>query len=287
MKKKLTLETIIQGRASALGIKEIFSDFSLKKKISRLNVKRYGKVSWSDRGNSLPHIAVINPQVLNHFRISEKEIIGRAAKDYSPQNVLLLICSGASSVPDFFRNYARKYNIAVAASVLDEDCLQSRLTGLIRERLHDATSLHGVVVEVQRKGILIVGASGIGKTSAALGLLQDGHHWVADDIALIKKNARGELVASGHKKIRNLIYTERTGITAVSKLINSHKIRRNTKLKAMIEIERIKTTRKFIAVKEKEILETNLPCLHVGIPLCSYFDKNLLKKTLRQLPEDN
>jgi HPr kinase/phosphorylase len=42
-------------------------------------------------------------------------------------------------------------------------------------------SHHGVLVSIANKGILIIGAAGIGKSSLALELLYQGHQLIADD----------------------------------------------------------------------------------------------------------
>ena len=66
------------------------------------------------------------------------------------------------------KTMAAAKHIPIAASVFDEFYLESSIKGLIRERVHKKTSLHGVVIETGGMGILIAGASGIGKTAAAL-----------------------------------------------------------------------------------------------------------------------
>ena len=87
-------------------------------------------------------------------------------------------------------------------------------------------NFHGVVFECQGRGILITGASGIGKTTSALVLVKEGNYWIADDIAVVKRNQKGELIARGHAKIKNLLHTRETGIVPVKKILNSDRIKR-------------------------------------------------------------
>jgi serine kinase of HPr protein (carbohydrate metabolism regulator) len=287
MKKKLTLEKIIQRRNPALGITEIFSGSSLKKEITALDIIRYDRISPCASQRSVPHIAIIKPRLVRQLRQIEKKMIRPGVRQFFAADVFLVFCSGASGIPEFLKNFASDHNTAAAASVLDEYCLESRLTGLLREKFRDEVSFHGVVLEIQGRGILITGQSGIGKTTAALRTVQEGNCWVADDVVLVRKNQRGELIACGHDLIGNLIYTKKTGIVPAGRLIDGSKIKKNTKLAVMIEVEKNKISESRISEKSNEILETTLPGLHIRIPVSSYFDKNLLKKSLRLFFKDN
>jgi hypothetical protein len=97
----------------------------------------------------------------------------------------------------------------------------------------------------------------------------------------------GELIASGHKKIDNYIHTEATGIIPVGNLLDSGRIKMKTKLNAIIEVEKAGIRDIRVTKGEKEILGIKLTCLHINIPSASYFNENLLKKTIRQLSKDN
>jgi serine kinase of HPr protein (carbohydrate metabolism regulator) len=110
---------------------------------------------------------------------------------------------------------------------------------------------------------------------------------VADDVALVKKNHWGELIAYAHNRIKNLIHTQKTGITEACNFLDFTKIKKNTKLSAIIEIEKVREVKSFIVKKNRGILETVLPCLQVSIPQDGYFDKNLLQISLRHLLKDN
>lgn len=285
--KKITLEEIIQGSPARLGIKEIFSAPGLGKEISVLHIKRCNRRSFFRPCNPVPHIAIVNPRISSQLDALEKRKSRQIRENIFKHNVLFLFCSSSSRVPGLLKNSANRYDIPVAASEFDEYYLASRLTGLLREKVKKIISLHGVVFESRGRGILLTGPSGIGKTTAAMQNLQEGDYWVADDVALVKKNHRGELIACGHKRIKNLIHTRKTGIIRVCDMLDFAKIKKSTKLTAVIEIEEVNETKMFTAEKTRGILEAALPCLQVSIPQGGYFDKNLLKKSLRHFLKDN
>jgi hypothetical protein len=90
-------------------------------------------------------------------------------------------------------------------------------------------------------------------------------------------------VARSHRKIRNLIHTPDAGIISVHNLFDPDRIKKSTKLHAVIEVTRDETPDYLVTKRNKQILGCILPCLHVCIPQGSYFDKNLLKKYVERL----
>jgi len=276
MEEQFTLETIIRENLSLLGIKEVVSGVSLRKRIKKLNVRRYKKNFLFSRKISDPHIAIIGPLFLSHLRQAKSKFF-LGTENPADQSVVLIICSGASEIDWFIRDYAQKRGIAAASSTLDEYCLLSRLTGLIREKIQKKTILQGVALEIDGRGVLITGASGIGKTTAALKAAYDGNYWIADDVVVVRKNAKEELIARGHHMIKNLVYTKETGIVSVQKVLDFPKIKKSAKLATVIEIETSDGRRNGAMETKKKILGKNLRCLRVNVQPGEYFSKDMLK----------
>lgn len=146
-------------------------------------------------------------------------------------------------------------------------------------------SLHGVAMETGGKGLLITGASGIGKTTATIGAMAPGYFWIADDLALIGKDSEGTLIMTGHRKIRKYLHTEKTGIIEVSRVLPATQIKKKTRLDAVIDVVRTDTDAVSCELLAREILETKLPCLRICIPRDGYFSQNLLKNAISRFHE--
>lgn len=59
----------------------------------------------------------------------------------------------------------------------------------------DSSIVHGCLVEIEGKGVLIVGESGVGKTAVCVELAQGGHDFIADDAVAILVNGH-EIIGS-------------------------------------------------------------------------------------------
>jgi HPr kinase/phosphorylase len=198
-------------------------------------------------------------------------------------NIVFIVLAKSQNVSELMKTIAEIKSIPIAASIFDEYYLESLLKGYIRERVHKKTSIHGVVIETGGKGILIAGASGIGKTTAALEYVQKEGHWIADDLVVIKKNIQGELIARGHAKIKKYLHYGKEGIIPVEKMLAAGKIKKETKLSAIINVERTDIKGNVFSETKNKIIDTALPCSNINISASGYFNENLLEKTARKL----
>jgi len=97
-----------------------------------------------------------------------------------------LIFSHGAIPPDCFLDMANKTATPILVSSDTTHDLIVNYTKVITEELAPSTSIHGVLIEVFGVGILLMGASGIGKSETALELVERGHRLVVDDIVRLK-----------------------------------------------------------------------------------------------------
>ena len=140
------------------------------------------------------------------------------------------------------------------------ECIRKVLTYL-DDLLTPRTSVHGVLVDVDGVGVLMTGASGIGKSECALDLVLRGHRLVADDVVDIRR--RGEdLVGQAAKLIRNLIEIRGLGILNVSELYGVAATRDHKRMELHIELEEWGSERAYdrigLDARTKDILGVEL-----------------------------
>ena len=85
-------------------------------------------------------------------------------------------------------------NIPVFQSEMKTSQFTAELIRWLNVELAPCISIHGVLVDVYGVGVLIMGESGIGKSEAALELIQRGHRLVSDDVVEIRKVSDETLV---------------------------------------------------------------------------------------------
>ena len=127
----------------------------------------------------------------------------------------------------------------------------------------------GSMVDILGVGVLIRGASGIGKSECVLGLIERGYSLVADDVTRITMVEGRELMAAAPELTRNHMEVRGIGIIDVAKVFGVGSIRVEKRLDLVVtlkewedveEVDRVGLDRKFY-----EILGLKVP--HVTIPV--------------------
>jgi HPr kinase/phosphorylase len=129
-------------------------------------------------------------------------------------------------------------------------------------------SVHGVLVDVNGVGVLITGASGIGKSECALDLVERGHRLVADDVVEIRR--RGEdLVGQASTLIQHLIEVRGLGILNIAELYGVAATRLHKRIELHIELEawRPETSYDRTGIDQKTFDILELPVRTLRVPV--------------------
>jgi HPr kinase/phosphorylase len=100
-----------------------------------------------------------------------------------------------------FSGIAEEANCPILQTDLPSSEFSSRVIRALSNIFAPQTSMHGVLVEVFGIGILLIGDSGVGKSEAALELIERGHRLVADDVVEIHCVNSNILMGAGANKI--------------------------------------------------------------------------------------
>lgn len=127
----------------------------------------------------------------------------------------------------------------------------------------------GSMVDILGIGVLVRGASGIGKSECVLGLIERGYSLVADDVTRIKSLEGRELVATAPELTRYHMEVRGIGIINIASIFGIGSIRIEKRLDLVVtlkewgdleEVDRIGLDQEFY-----EILKLQVP--HITIPV--------------------
>ncbi len=114
---------------------------------------------------------------------------------------------------------------------------QAELIRWLNVELAPCISIHGVLVDVNGVGVLIMGESGIGKSEAALELIKRGHRLVTDDVVEIRKVSDDTLVGSAPSITKHLIELRGIGIVDVKALFGAQSVKETQTIDMVITLE--------------------------------------------------
>lgn len=153
---------------------------------------------------------------------------------------------------------------------LETSEFSSRLIRALSNVFAPREIIHGVLVEVFGLGVLLLGDSGVGKSEAALELVERAHRLVADDAVEIRCVAGNILLGQGanralghHMEIRGL------GIINVTHLFGVGAIRDSKQIQLICNLETWDSNKEYdrIGAEEqtKELLGVKIPYLEIPV----------------------
>lgn len=130
-----------------------------------------------------------------------------------------------------------KHAIPLIRSPMLTMSLLQKLTLHLSEVFAPSISLHGTLVEVFGVGVLIKGDSAVGKSEAALGLIERGHRLITDDIVRVKKREGNYLEGFGAELTRHHMEIRGIGIINVANLYGAVCVRDHKSIDLVVKLE--------------------------------------------------
>lgn len=221
-----------------LGLELIAGTKGLSKRISRTEVHRPGlSLAGYMRGFVSSRILVIGKQEIEYLKeFSSDERKERLRMILSSATPAVIIARGFKA-PKELVQLCDELKIPLFKANATATNLLSRITFLLLEEFSPSVTLHGTLVEVFGVGLLIQGESSVGKSEAALGLIERGHRLISDDVVKIKKKEGAYLVGSGPELTRHLMEIRGIGIINVAHLYGAVCIRHDKVVDIVVQLE--------------------------------------------------
>ena len=137
------------------------------------------------------------------------------------------------------------------------------LISLKSKKPEASSHTHGVFVEINGKGILIIGKSGVGKSEVALDLIYKGHKLIADDSVSFSKSNQNTLVGKAPSLLKNLMEVRGLGIIDIKKLFGRKSVIAEKKLFLVIKL---KAFQKDIDCSKLEMTMNTFKLYDISIP---------------------
>lgn len=145
------------------------------------------------------------------------------ARDYECPPILFDIAS-AKNFP-IFKTPSKTYQLMVdVVSYLDE-------------QLAETDTLHGVLMSVFGKGVLITGDSGMGKSEVGLELIRKGHVLISDD-RVDARRIRNHVIGFAPELLKGLLELRGIGIIDVPRMFGASALLDQTKIDFIVYLEK-------------------------------------------------
>jgi HPr kinase/phosphorylase len=148
-----------------------------------------------------------------------------------------IIVANGEEVPDYLLEQCNRHHMALMTSPQPSPHIVDVIRLYLSRVLAESTTLHGVFLDVLEMGVLITGASAIGKSELALELISRGNGLVADDIVEFYRISPDTLEGRCPTVLKDFLEVRGIGVLNIRTIFGETAVRPRKLLKLMVNLE--------------------------------------------------
>jgi HPr kinase/phosphorylase len=192
------------------------------------------------------HLNFIHPNLIQVLGTSEAQYLGglpaeecRAALErVATRDLACFIVAGVDEVPASLIAVAEATSTPLLQSPVPSVELMWMLRPYLARALAESMTVHGVFLDVLGVGVLITGASGVGKSELALELISRGSGLIADDVVELYRVGPETIEARCPPMLRDFLEVRGLGVLNIRTIFGEAALRPRKNLKLIVHLER-------------------------------------------------
>ena len=180
-----------------------------------------------------------------------------------------IIVTKGHKCPDVLKRYAKRKNFPIFLSSSPTYRLIVDIVAFLHEQLATSMCIHGGLLSIYGKGVLIRGESGMGKSEIALELIKRGHLLVADDRVDCYR-IHNKIVGKAPELLREMLEIRGIGVINVSRMFGVSSVLPKAEINFQVNLEPWKADQDYdrVGIEEKKhenILGIDIPKIVVPV----------------------
>ena len=168
--------------------------------------------------------------------LPEDELRASIARLFTTELAAIIVANG-EEVPAHLLDECHRHHIALLTSPQPSPHVVDVLRLYLSRVLAESTTLHGVFLDVLEMGVLITGASAIGKSELALELISRGNGLVADDIVELSRISPDTIEGRCPAVLKDFLEVRGIGVLNIRTIFGETAVRPRKLLKLMVNLE--------------------------------------------------
>jgi len=270
LSKFLTVQDFYEKTKDLLQLHLVAGSKGLKHRIKVAEVNRPGLAlaGYFDYF-AQARVQVLGKVELIYLRNMEPGLRRERITELLEQNAPCFIIARRLLPPTDLIQEAEKRGIPVFRSPLVTMVLVNKATLFLEDIFAATLTVSANLVEIYGVGVLIRGASGVGKSECALGLIERGHRLISDDAVRVRYTAGGRLIGTGDPLLKYHLEVRGLGIINVQTLFGAGCVMQEKEIELVVTLEEWEAQKEYdrLGIDEKfyRLFDVDLP--HVVIPV--------------------
>jgi HPr kinase/phosphorylase len=182
-------------------------------------------------------IQILGAAEMAHLRSLGAEALNAMIERLFTTELAVIVVANAEIVPPYLLEQCDAQHMALFTSPQPSPHVVDVFRLYLSRVLAESTTLHGVFLDVLEMGVLITGASAIGKSELALELISRGNGLVADDIVELYRISPDTLEGRCPSVLRDFLEVRGIGILNIRTIFGETAVRPRKLLKLMVHLE--------------------------------------------------
>ncbi len=203
------------------------------------------EINQSSQG-LIGHLNLVHPNWMQIFSRTEAAYFSSLSDDaqrealsrISDSGLKCLILSDGERAPQSLSEFAQSRDVPLLASPMASLQIIWVLRTYLGRALAEFVSRHGVLLDVLGVGVLITGASGVGKSELALELISRGSGLVADDVVELYHISPRTLEGRSPQLLKDFLEVRGLGMLNIRTIFGETAVRRRKNLKLIVQLEK-------------------------------------------------
>ena len=183
-------------------------------------------------------IQVLGPTEIEYLKRLEPPACAQTLKEIASRGLACFVVAGIEAVPPVLSDVAESTATALFQSPVPSVELMWMLRPYLARALADSMTAHGVFLDVLGMGVLITGASGVGKSELALELISRGSGLVADDIIDFYRIGPETIEGRCPPLLRDFLEVRGLGVLNIRTVFGEAALRPRKNLKLIVHLEK-------------------------------------------------
>lgn len=183
-------------------------------------------------------IQVLGTIEVEYLRGLDNAVCRQTLTDIASRDLACFIAAGTAELPDVVTEVANATRTPLFVTGIPSVELMWMLRPYLARALAEATTAHGVFLDVLGIGVLITGESGVGKSELGLELISRGSGLIADDVVEFYRIGPETVEGRCPPLLRDYLEVRGLGVLNIRTVFGESALRARKNLKLIVHLER-------------------------------------------------
>ncbi len=218
----ISIKELLKEQGEGMSLRLLAGEAGLDRFLDRARVQKPSFALAGFLQGLNPHLLqVIGKTGLDYLDTQPAEKRKQYVDSLFDLELACLVITLGMQPPDYFVEAAKRTHTPLLISDMETSDFITDMILFLTHQLSPRTYQHGVYMDVYGLGVLLTGASGIGKSEIALELITRGHRLIADDMVELVREGPNVLVGRSPKALRYHMEIRGLGVLNVRDLFGA------------------------------------------------------------------